>query len=170
MQLLKQWFRTYRSSGTTLLELIISMAILTFAIAVIFYGYVAATKLLSAEVEDSDVTFQMHKAMDRMTAELRNAKQITADTSTTISFWYDDTNNNNTREATETVTYSWTGGTIEAIFRTVVSTTERIANNISNMALTYDNASSVGRITISITGHKNATVSTIESSVNCRNL
>jgi type II secretory pathway pseudopilin PulG len=171
MQLMKRWSRiSTKSSGFTLIEAIISLTILTVVMGVIVYTYLAATRLLSSEFEDSDVTYQMNKAMDRMSGELRSARQITSASSTSITFWYNDNNNNNTREATETASYSWTGGTVEAIFRTVVASTERIANNISNLTLSYDNVLDIGRITISITGHKNSTVSTIESSVNCRNL
>lgn len=168
---LKQWSQIYkRSKGFSLIELIIAMAVMSVAIGVIFYAYLATTRLMTSEVEDSDVTFEVNKAMDRISKELRNTQEITAHNSNSITFWYDDTNNNNTREATETATFYWTGGTIEAIFRTVVSTTERIANNIANMTLTYDATTEISRITISITGNKNNTISTSESSVNCRNL
>lgn len=159
-----------KSKGFTLLELMISMVALSFAIYVIFYAYVEITKIFTAEMTDSDISFETSKAMDRMGRELQQAREITSKSSTGITFWYRDTNNNSTREADETVSYSWTGGSTEAIFRTVVSTTERIANNINNLTLTYDDATTPKRVTISITGRKNSTLGTIESSVKFRNL
>jgi prepilin-type N-terminal cleavage/methylation domain-containing protein len=159
-----------RSKGFTLLELMISMAVLSLAIAAVFYIYVETTKIFTDELTDSDMNFQTGKAMDRMSRELQQALKITSKSSTGITFWYQDTNNNGTREAGETVTYSWVGGTTEAIYRTVVSTTERIANNINKLDLSYDNAASPEMVTISITGRINSTVSTIESSVKFRNL
>jgi prepilin-type N-terminal cleavage/methylation domain-containing protein len=155
------------SKGFTLLESMIAMAVMTIALAVIFYAYTAMMNVFSSELSDSDLSFETQKAMDRVENDLRRNRQIVSSGSSSISFWFDDLNGNSTRDAAETVTYTWTGGTIETLTRTMGVTSEIIAKYISRFNLTYNTSE---EITISITARKNGTYSTLESSVNCRNL
>lgn len=155
-----------KNNGFTLIELIISMAVLTFGILIVFYAFTSSMRLFSDELTESDVSLETHRAIERMSRELRNSKEIVSSSGTSISFWYQDTNNNGTREAAETVTYTWTGGTVEGITRTIGATSVRLANDIYGLSITYNSP----LITIVVTGKKGSSIGTLESSVKSRNL
>lgn len=146
------------------------MAVMTFAIVVLFYAFSISMRVLSEEMTESDVSLETHRAVERMVSELRNSLEIVSAGGTSITFWHVDTNGNGTREADETVSYSWTGGTVEALDRTIGETTFRIAGNVMNFSLTYDNPSNIKLIKILITGRKGTSIGTLESSVKSRNL
>jgi len=146
------------------------MAVMTFAMVVIFYAFSVSMRILSEEMIESDVSLETHKAVERMVSELRNSLEIVSGGSTSIIFWYRDTNGDTTREADETVSYYWTAGTVEALFRQQGSSTIREASGIINFSLTYDNPSSIKLIKILITAKKGGTLGTLESSVKSRNL
>lgn len=158
------------SGGFTLLESIISMAVMTLAIALIFYAFQATMKVLTEELSEADVSLEVHKGMERMVRELRGALEVPSAASTSITFWYRDLNGNGTRDAAETINYTWTGITTETLTRTMGSSTFIVANKIIDLSLTYDNPSSVKLVKIKITGIKGTSVSTLESSVKLRNL
>jgi prepilin-type N-terminal cleavage/methylation domain-containing protein len=160
------------AKGFTLLESLISIAVLSFAIIVIFYAYTASMRLFTGELSEFDASFQAHKAMELMTKELRSALEIESASGTSISFWSADLNKNGTRDENETATYSWTG-TIEGfINRTVQSSTQEIATGVESLNLTYDDPqpSNIRFINIIITVRKDSTPVTLESGVKCRNL
>jgi len=147
------------------------MTALSIAIVVIFYAFQESMKIFSSELSESDVQFETNKAMGRMTRELKNGLEITSAGATSISFWWKDLNGNGTREAAETVTYTWSGGTFEVLNRTQGSSTVIIANSIKGLSLTYDSVlPNTKLITIRITALKGTLLGTLESSVKCRNL
>ena len=160
------------SKGFTLLELMMAMAMLSIAIAVIFYAFSASMRVFTSELSDADASLEMHRAIERMTNELRGSLEIISANGTGITFWYDDLNNDGTREANETVQYSWTGTSEGYINRTVQTSTQEIANGIKSFSLTYNDPSpsNIRVVNIYITVQKDSTVSTLESGVKLRNL
>ena len=158
---LKHLFRI--SKGFTLLESLVAMVVLSFAIAVIFYAFNASMRLFTNELSESDASFQAHKAVETMSNELRGAIEIVSANGTSITFM---------REAYETVTYSWTGTAEGLLNRTVQTSTQEIATGIKGFTLTYNDPtpSNIRLIKILVTVQKDSTLSTLESSVKCRNL
>jgi hypothetical protein len=147
----------------------IALAVISIAMIVLFYAFQAATMIFSSEMNESDSSFEAHKAIERIVADLRNSPEIITHTTTEVTFWYQDANNNSTREASEVVSYTWLP-TTEAVYRGQNSASVIIANRIIGMSLTYDNPSDIGMITIKITSYQGDTVTTLESSANLRNL
>jgi len=148
------------------------MVVLSFAIAVIFYAFNASMRLFTNELSESDASFQAHKAVEMMSGELRGAIEIESASTASITFWYADLNDNGIREANETATYTWTG-TIEGfINRIIQASSQEIATGIKGFALTYNDPtpSNIRLIKIFVTVQKDSTLSTLESSVKCRNL
>jgi prepilin-type N-terminal cleavage/methylation domain-containing protein len=161
-----------KSKGFTLLESMMVMAMLSIVMVIIFYAFSASMSIFSGEISEADASLEAHRTMERMTKDLRGALQIVAADSTSISFWSSDINGDGTVEANEVVTYSWTGTSEGYINRTVQTSTREISTGIKSFALTYNDPSleAVRVITINITAQKGANVSTIESSVDGRNL
>jgi prepilin-type N-terminal cleavage/methylation domain-containing protein len=160
------------SKGFTLLELIIAMGVLTFAMALIIYAFTQSMRIFTAELYEGDTAAEIQRSLDRMTKELRNALEIVSTSETSVTFWYQDLNNNGTREANETVTYSWTG-TSEGYLKRIVQTASiEVATGVKSFSLTYNNPTpaNIRLINIYITVQKGSNLSTLESSVKSRNL
>ena len=147
----------------------LAIIVLSIAIVVVFYAFTASMRVFTEELAHSDASFETHKAVDRMTKELRRSLEIVTANPTDISFWHEDTNNNGSREADETVEYIWVGSQ-EALIRTTYGKSIIISNSVTRLSLTYDNPSNVRVINISITAQKGESISTLESSVKPRNL
>lgn len=148
------------------------MAVLIVAMAVIFYAFNASMRIFTSELSETDASIQAHGAIERMTKELKGALEIVTATGTSVAFWYGDANGNGTREANETVKYTWTGTTTGLINRTVQTSTLEIADGVRRLSLTYNDPSppNIRIINILITVKKDSTLSTLESSVDIRNL
>lgn len=150
------------SKGFTLLESLISIAVLSFAIIVIFYAYTASMRLFTGELSEFDASFQAHKAMELMTNELRGALEIISANGTSITF----------RNENETITFTWTGTDEGYLNRTVQTSTQEIATGIKSFSFTYNDPTpaNIKLINIYITDQKDSTLVTLESGVKCRNL
>jgi hypothetical protein len=145
---------------------------LSFLMVVIFYAFTASMHIFTTEISRTDTSIEAHRAMERMTVELRESLQIISAESTSVSFWNNDLNGDGTVEANEIVTYSWTGAPQGFINRTIQTATQEISTGITNFSLTYNDPdpSNVNFITILIVAQNGSVVSTLESSVDCRNL
>ncbi len=139
---------------------------------VIFYAFTASMRIFTSEMSEADTSLETHRAMERMTKELRGALQIVSAEASSITFWYNDLNGDGTMEANETVTYSWTGASPGYINRTVQTSTQEVSSGIMNFSLTYNDPdpSNINFITIFMAAQNGSTMSTLESSVDCRNL
>jgi len=146
------------------------MAVLSIAIVIIFYAFQATMTALTEQFSESDVSLEVHKGMERMVKELRGALEIPSASGTSITFWYKDINGNGTRDAAETINYTWTGITTETLTRTMGGATFIVANKISGFSLTYDDPSNIKLIRIKLTGTAGTSINTLESSVKLRNL
>jgi prepilin-type N-terminal cleavage/methylation domain-containing protein len=161
-----------RSKGFTLVESILVLAMLSIVMVIIFYAFSASMSIFSGEISEADASLEAHRAMERMTKDLRGALQIIDANDTSITFWNSDLNGDGTVEANELVTYSWTGTSEGFINRTVQTSTREISTGIKSFSLTYNDASveAIRVVTIKMTAKIGTNISTLESSVNGRNL
>ena len=159
-----------KNKGFTLLEAIIAMAVMTFAIGIVFYGFLAVANIFTEEMAETDVGFETNKALEQMTTEMRNTLEIVSSGDTDITFWHKDLNQNNSREANETISYSWNGTIGGDLIKTTDGTPVIIAKGVNAFSLSYDSSSEATLIDISITIFANNEIGTLESSVQCRNL
>ncbi len=160
------------SKGFTLIELIIAMGVLTFAMALIIYAFTQSMHIFTAELYEGDTAVEIQRSIDRMTSELRNSREIVSTSESSVTFWYVDLNGNSTRDANETVRYSWTGTTEGLLNRTVQTSTLEVASGVKYFHLIFDNPApaNINLIKIQITVLKGSNLSTLESSVKSRNL
>ncbi len=158
-----------RSSGFTIMEMIIVMAFLAIAMTAVFYGFNAAMDIFNMEMYESDSAIEAHRGMEHITKELQNCLAITTPGVRYITFWYQDYNGNGTIDANELVSYTW-DATAQFLNRTQSSSTFAVAKGVTFFALTYDVTADINLITVWITTKKNTGVTTLESSVRARNL
>ena len=158
--------------GFTLIELTIVLGISIFVASALVASYISITKILSSEFDTSSIHLEGIRAMNTMTKEIRNCLRVDTATATSFSFWYQDTNLNNTSEASEMISYNWNGIEGASLTKTTAGATKDLAKHVKNLIFTYDSdtLSSIRNVTISLTLLKGSEISTFESQVRFRNL
>lgn len=159
-----------RNRAFTLLEMIISMAIICIALLVVFVAYDTNIRMLSGEMNETDAAIELNKTMDRMTRDIRSSLWVVTTGTQTVTVWAYDLDSDGTYDASELVTYKWVGGTVDVVYRTVQTTNEIIGRYIYGMTATYDVTPGPSLVTISLTAKVGTQVSTLSSSVNLRNM
>ncbi len=159
-----------KGNGFTLLEMIIAMAIITIAMGVVFMAFSLALRLFVEEATRTDVYIEADRGMSKMVQELRGAKQIINASSREVTFWLTDVNDNGTREAEETATFSWSGSPESSLDRIISSETIPIAYGVHDFNLQYDNPSDIKLISIKLTIGEGTALATLESSIKLRNI
>lgn len=145
------------------------MAVMVIAIGVVVFAYITVMQIFTSEMSESDVSYQAHKAVERMTSDLVGNLEVVSATSSSIIFWYNDLNQNGTMDANETVSYSL-NSTQEVLYRTQGNTSEAVAKYVLGFSLSYDDPMNPKIADITVTTGQNTTLSTVESSVKFRNL
>jgi|GEM_PF-1980025 len=157
------------TKGFTLLETLISMAVILIAIGVVFYAFSMSLRLFVDESKRTDVYIEADRGMNIMTKELRGAKEIISAASNEVTFWLFDRNGNGTKEADEVVTFTWSGVPNTSINRIASNETIHIAYKVKNLLFIYDDPANVKLINIVLTVGNEITA-TLESSIKPRNL
>lgn len=157
--------------GYTLIELMITMMVMALVLIVLVTAYLAIGNVFNTENNISGTSIEATRAMDTMEEEIRNSLGIQTANSTTLTYWWQDTNGDGTFEPTEIVTYSWDGTKGDSLIRTCNGTTETLAKGVSNFKLSYDSAvqSNITMVTIDLSVSAGTSVSTLESTINIRN-
>ncbi len=156
-----------RECGFTLIEAMIAMAMIGVVIVVIFISYIVSSRIFSEEMEAGGTLLEATKSLDTITSELRQSREILSAQEQNITFWWKDINSNSSREANETITYSWSGREGDPTLRIIGSDVRALANDVKNFSLTYDNPANPKTITIKI---EIGNLYTLEGSVSPRNL
>ena len=156
--------------GFTLLELTISMALISMIMAGVFMAFGVMMKIFVGETDQTDILIDADRSMSIITRELREAVSIVSASTREVVFWAADKNANGSREASETESFIWSGTSGTSLNRVVSPETRPIAYNVKAFSLTYDNPSDIKLINISLTLKKNDSMTTIESSVKLRNI
>jgi hypothetical protein len=139
-----------------------SMAAMTIAIVVVFYGFSAAMRIFKDEMFDQKVSIEIQRAMEYITADLRGAQSIEAYSDTSIQVRSQDNSSD--------ITYSWTGAPSRILFKTVNgAASQEVAMDVSDFSLTYD-GTPVNKVNVRITGAEGTSISTLESTIKLRNL
>ena len=154
----------------TLIELIIAMAIISMVLAAVFMAFSIALRLFVDELARSSTYMEADRGMSRITKDLKSAREIVSGTSREVYFWLSDLNGDGTREADETVLFSWSGSPESSLIRTISGETLPVAYGVRGLTITYDNPSSPKLITIKLTIGHDTNIATLESSVRLRNL
>ncbi|MCX5725690.1 MAG: prepilin-type N-terminal cleavage/methylation domain-containing protein [Candidatus Saganbacteria bacterium] len=156
--------------GFTLLEAMISMAMLLIIFAVIFLAYIVGIKIFEGEKGQSDVNLELDRGISSLEKDLMGALEIVSAESHSVTFWYKDLNGDSTIEAAETMTYSWSGTPEAPLIRALGGDSKPAANYVGDFELTYSIPENIKLITVKLVIQKGDIISTAESSVNLRNI
>jgi type II secretory pathway pseudopilin PulG len=99
-----------REQGTTVVELVVAMAIASVVAVVLFAAVVTVQRTEVYTEQDSRALAELRVNVDRFTRELREARRVYSGSSTTarsIKFWVDD-DRDNQQDPTERVTWAVT--------------------------------------------------------------
>lgn len=152
--------------GVTLIELILAMTITMVAFLVVVLGYNVGVKTFSQETSRSDLFWEGSQGIETVTSELRDSVELISAGTDSISFWWKDLNDNQTREADEVVTYAVSN---QILVRTQGTVTKPMAHNVVGFDLSYDNPADPELITVALTMRKADNVVTMESKAALRN-
>ncbi|MFH0887521.1 MAG: prepilin-type N-terminal cleavage/methylation domain-containing protein [bacterium] len=161
-----------RPKGLTLVELLISMAVMSLLFLVIFETFSTAFKIYSGETSRTDNLAEANRAMDTMQKELRFAREMRSAAATNVSFWYFDENSNSTSEASEIITYSWNGTAGGDIIRAKGTSSNILAKKVQSFGITYNSGTlaNIRTITLSLQIKEGDESIYLHSTVRPRNL
>lgn len=143
---------------------------ISLVVAVIIMAFIISLRLFSEELSTADLKYEAGTAMERMIKELRGAKEIVSAEAALVSFWWKDLNENLSREADETVAFSWDGTPGNPLFRSIGTDSVKINNHVHYLLFSYVIPSDIEIINISLTVLEGQNIYTSESSVKLRNL
>lgn len=126
--------RTLAESGFTMIEMLVSIMILSVIMAAVFSFLWGASRYWQSGQDTADVTENARMGLNRMTRELKQSSQVTGATSSQISF------NVDFGSGAESVTYGFTPGTDGPgyVWRTSNSGPQVVQiNEVSNAQFVY---------------------------------
>jgi len=156
-----------RRKGFTLLEAILSIGMISLAMAVIFMAFYVGLNIFLAEMSSSEVYLECNKGIESIAKRLRGATEILNSGAQNISFYMPLAEGGATREA---VAYSWNGTPGDPLLISVDGDVRTLSNNVHDFELAYDNPSDIKMVTIRLMVSIDEETSTLESSVRLRNL
>lgn len=161
-----------KRKGITIFELSLAMLVTSMVVIVLVAAYIAGSSVFNSEMNTSDSLLEANKGLGMMTRDLRNCYEIMSAGPAQITFWFDDLNQNESREAEEIVTYSWNGTVDGNITRSVTPDTYSITKHVRELVLTYDSATlaDIRQVNIKLTVGVGDSTTTLESSVRPRNI
>jgi len=159
-----------KQKGFTLIEAIISMAMIAIVLIIIFIAFTIGLRTFVIEQSQSDVTFEINQGISFLKRDLRGALEIVSAEPASITFWYKDLNGNSIREANETLNYSWSGTPGDSLIRSIGSDGRPVANYVYNFELSYDTPGDIKIVNVKLVIQKESIINTAESSVSLRNL
>src|SRR5580765_8068353 len=126
----------YQSSGFTLIEVLLSAAIIAVIMLGLQSAMVLAARAAPSRTTSNAAALRSGRALDQLTSDLSYATSITTMTATTIEFTVPDRNGDS---QPETIRYSWTGVSGDPLLRTVNNhTPAAIAPSVNEFQLIYD--------------------------------
>ncbi|MFC1568258.1 PilW family protein [Candidatus Margulisiibacteriota bacterium] len=152
--------------GLTLIELVLAITLSLVALMVVAVSYSVSVRSFTSEMSRSDIFQDGQRALETITEELRESLGVTAAGSDNIRFWWKDLNENTTLEADEVVEYSLSGQTL---IRTLGSTPEPVARNVSAFSLDYDVPADPTLVTVILTMQDSETTVSLEGKAGLRN-
>jgi Tfp pilus assembly protein PilW len=157
--------------GITIIELLISLAVLLVVFSLIFTIYFLAVNVFSHEGGESALRQEAEGAMYSMTADFRRTKEITDAADNSITVWV-DTDADETQDADELITYSFSGASGDPLVRTVNAEAQNILYGVTSFELEYDSdlLDSIHLITVNLSAALGDKTVTLSSTIKPRNI
>lgn len=128
-------------SGLTLLELLISMVLISILLGSIWLVFHSSSKLFYGTWRRGSVKGEVSRALINLSQELRQATSVTSATATSLTFTLDSDSNG----VDETLQYTWSGTAGTVLNRILVSPapsyTTPVVNSVTTLAFSYYNSS-----------------------------
>jgi prepilin-type N-terminal cleavage/methylation domain-containing protein len=136
MRILNKYYRIASQGGFTLIEMLVSILILSVIMTAIFAFLWGASRYWQTGRDAADVTENARLGLNRMTRELKQGSLITVADTTQVSFAVDY------GDGDETVTFGFTpgdGGAGGLVWRTSSSATQQatLIDNVDNAEFVY---------------------------------
>lgn len=120
-------------NGLTLIELLISVMLISVMLGAIWMIYGTGTKVFYSQASRYDIKEQINSAFTTMARELRQALSITAATATSVTFTADLDSDG----ANETIQYAWAGTAGAPLNRVEGASTKTLVRSINSLAFSY---------------------------------
>ncbi len=128
-------------SGLTLLELLISMVLISILLGSTWLVFHSSSKLFYGTWRRDSVKGEVSRALIHLSQELRQATSVTSATATSLTFTLDSDSNG----VDETLQYTWSGTAGTVLDRILVSPapsyTTPVVNSVSALSFSYYNSS-----------------------------
>ena len=119
--------------GFTLIELMIGIVFYVLIISVTIFIFTVVLKEWSSTQIRSTLRQDAVIALQRITRELNEAREITSSQIKSITFWWQDTDGDEVRDSSELVTFTWDGTAGTALERDSVT----LAFNVEDFQISY---------------------------------
>ena len=124
---------TMKRIGLTLTELLIVIVLFTVVLNITFWVFLIVLKEVTNHRDRLFFREEASYALDLMTRDLHEAREITSAKNESITFWWQDTDGDGLRDANELVTFSWSGTPGEALKRGDVV----LAGSVETLTFSY---------------------------------
>lgn len=124
-----------RKAGLTLLEVLITVVLISILLSAIWMVYKAGFGTFYAQWTRTGIKGELGRALITASQELRQAASVTDAQARSLSFTLDTDDNG----VDETIQYIWSGTTGEALNR-ISSSTTALVNSINTLAFSYYDA------------------------------
>jgi len=153
--------------GYTLLELIISMAIMAIIGGVLIGFFSASFRILNSETNRSSLRITIESAMAQFENDLIPAKLVNSMGASSINFWT-DMDYDSTQDSNEVFSYSLSNGNL---VRTVAGVSKNILYGVTGFNLSYDSAqaASVHLVSLTLTATSGTDSLTVKDQIMLRN-
>ncbi len=121
------------SKGLTLLELLISVSLISIMLGAVWIIYHTGYDVFYSQYSRQNIKSQASLAFITMTNELHQALSVTAATATSLTFTMDQNNDG----AYETVRYSWSGVVGDPLNRISGSDTRQLIRSVTSLSFGY---------------------------------
>ena len=117
----------------SLIELIISLVLVSILLSFLTFAYLVAMRGWDAEMKRHSPRFEASKALERVGEEVRSMNSMSAAASNSMTFVEDVDDDG----VDETIQYSWSGVAGEDLTRQEGSITATLANNVTSFTIEY---------------------------------
>jgi len=160
-----------RKRGLTIIELLIVMVVMVVTISLMINIYNVGIKVFIAEKKKSDVRQNLYTAMNLINEKLQEARQISAATNRSITFWV-DSDWDVSQDTGEIYVFSWSGTNNTPLTLSISGNSRRILEGVYNFTLTYDSAivSSIRHVKVTLNSSQDGESLTLTNSIRPRNI
>ena len=119
--------------GVGLIELIMTLVAISLIISVPAMLFITGLKIFTSGLDRAGIRQETAIGMELLSRELNEARELTDTQVDSISFWWQDTDGDDLRDADETVTFSWSGTPGDSFMRGSVELTR----DVQDLEFTY---------------------------------